>query len=87
MYFSTHALDKAPLKGDLEHVEINSLPIQVSDEREVYNNWKPFTEDELKLGPNGDLSEEYRRKAVLGSEGAFDKVNFEDEGYRLLGTP
>lgn len=86
LYFSPPADENAPIKGDLENVEVNSLPLQMSDEKEVFNNWKEFSEDELKLGPNGKLSQNYQNLANQAAQGAFDGVNFNDLGYSLLGS-
>lgn len=79
-------MDDQPLKGDLEHVEVRSRNIELGDQRTVDNNWREFTEDELSMGPNGDLSRKLRFLVDQAAEGAFDGVNFENLGYYDLGS-
>lgn len=88
LYYSNKLpVDNKNIKGNLGNIEVPQKNIVDKGEKEVMNNWKSFSEDELRLGPNAKLSEYLQRFALASADGAFDNVDFKQLGYSELGAP
>lgn len=87
LYYSAQIPPSDNIQGSLEAIQVPNGDLVYKGEKETANNWKQFSEEELKKGPNGQLSPFHQRYAEVAAQGAFDNVDLAQLGYAELGAP